>query len=743
MVDALEPMSADPKGAVRALRDVDLADASSVGGKAASLGALAASGHDVPDGIVLAVGWAALAPDERVASLAEGVRDLGVGPFAVRSSAPSEDGAERSFAGVFASVLDVPVDGLGAAIEEVLASASSQRADAYRRPDDGIAVIVQRMVPAVAAGVALTADPITGDRGTAIVTAVHGTGERLVSGASTGDEWVIGRGKPVARRRPERAIDAGLASRVAAAARRIAAERGMPQDVEWAIDQSDRVWILQARPMTALPPEASWSSPARGAFTRQLRFGEWIGEPVTPLFESWLLPLLESGLHGTLHRWTGQAAPEPHHVIVNGWYFYSLNWLSPSASIRYAPSLLRHAIREPRRVAGMFPPTARHSVPVFEREWRTELQPRYRTAVARAAARVEAADAGDLPTLVDELGGAAGEYFASVAALAGAAYKLEMNLSQFYRRHLEPRLGGTHLELLAGLDVPTDGPGFALASLDWWDEPVRIEAGIPADRRSRLVAERTSAETAAFAALAGSRRRADAFRRLLGEAQRLVPIREEQVAEFTLPWPTMRRAVVRIGEALVARGALRHADDVFFLTRTEVVEVLAGRATATIDVDTRRRLRADQAKLVPPLLVGRMGPVLSRLWAMFPALVGARRSETSIVSGSPASPGRATGPVRVVRGPADFGRLLPGEVLVAPLTAPAWTPLFHRAVAVVTDVGSAAAHASIIAREYGLPAVVGCGDATVRLRDGMIVTVDGSTGNVEPGPPGWSREPAG
>jgi pyruvate,water dikinase len=113
-------------------------------------------------------------------------------------------------------------------------------------------------------------------------------------------------------------------------------------------------------------------------------------------------------------------------------------------------------------------------------------------------------------------------------------------------------------------------------------------------------------------------------------------------------------------------------------------------------------------------------------------ILGAVRSERAIVSGTPASPGRATGRVRVIRGPEAFGELEPGEILVAPLTAPAWTPLFARAAAVVTDVGSAAAHASIIAREYGIPAVVGCGDATARLRTGMHVTVDGSTGNVEP-----------
>jgi pyruvate,water dikinase len=124
--------------------------------------------------------------------------------------------------------------------------------------------------------------------------------------------------------------------------------------------------------------------------------------------------------------------------------------------------------------------------------------------------------------------------------------------------------------------------------------------------------------------------------------------------------------------------------------------------------------------------------MIQRVWDSFPGLIGARPSDEALVSGVPASAGRATGLVRVIRGPDDFDQLRPGEILVAPFTAPAWTPLFTRAAAVVTDVGSAAAHASIIAREYGIPAVVGCGDATARLATGMRVTVDGTTGNVEP-----------
>jgi pyruvate,water dikinase len=191
--------------------------------------------------------------------------------------------------------------------------------------------------------------------------------------------------------------------------------------------------------------------------------------------------------------------------------------------------------------------------------------------------------------------------------------------------------------------------------------------------------------------------------------------------------------VLRIGEALTERGVLREVEDVFFLTHDEAITSLSGDGRPRdADVDARRRLRVEQGSLVPPFVIGHMAGPLRRFWESYPRLFGADPSPEAIVSGVPASAGRATGPVRVIRGPDEFDRLRAGEVLVAPLTAPAWTPLFARAAAVVTDVGSPAAHASIIAREYGIPAVVGCVDATARLRDGMLVTVDGRTGNVLP-----------
>lgn len=719
---------------VRRLDDVRLEDATEVGGKAANLGELLANGLRVPDGIVLTVAGAALDREERDAALRIAAEPLGPGHFAVRSSAIGEDGSSRSFAGLFESILDVAAADLPDAADQVLRSLRSVEADTYGGvAGDGMAVVVQRMVDAVAAGVALTADPITGDRATTVVTAVRGLGARLVSGATPGDEWVV-RGRLARnRRQPERAIDRRQALAVARVAERIASARGAPQDVEWAIDASGELWVVQARPMTALPREVRWDPPARGAFSRSYRFGEWLFEPVTPLFETWLLTRMEERFHAGLLAALGQHIARPYHVLVNGWYFYTVNWASPAAFLRNAPRMLLRAVRSPRSIAGILPATVRYAYPMVEREWRDDLQPRYRAAVRAADARVDAASPEDLPGLIDELADLAGEYFVSIAALSGAAYKAELHLAGFHRRYLRSVLGWSHLPLVSGFEaVDLETP--ALASLDWWFEPVELDpaSAAPKSVHAAVVDAREKAEAAAYALLSASPRRLQTLRRSLSDAQHLLVIRDEQTRELAIAWPVMRRAVLRIGTALTERGWIDGENDVFFLTRSEVLDGLRGAAPVVrIDVRPRRTLREEQARLVPPLVVGQLPPMAERMWNSFAAQVGAVRSERALVSGAPASGGRATGAVRVVRGPDEFGTLQVGEILVAPMTAPAWTPLFTRAAGLVTDIGSAASHASLVAREYGIPAVVGTVDATARLRTGMRVTVDGGTGTVE------------
>jgi phosphohistidine swiveling domain-containing protein len=353
--------------------------------------------------------------------------------------------------------------------------------------------------------------------------------------------------------------------------------------------------------------------------------------------------------------------------------------------------------------------------------------------VSRAEERVEKLSPFELMGLVDELATEAGTYFGSIATVAGSAYKFEEQLAMFWNKHLRKELGVSHMVVLQGFELPDEVHQTPrLETLDWSVPPMSPKGG-PADI-DELKKRRIETVQEAEQALAGSRRRLHKFQRLLNEAQHVMPVREEQLGLLSLAWPVMRRAVQRLGKTLTAFGAIGSVDDVFYLTHSEVVSLLEEPQPMEAAITTRREERLRAAKLAAPLWVGDVPRIVEFLFSYSSKVMGAVRSDEAIVHGVPASPGRATGPVRVIRDSSQFDDFLDGEILVAPLTAPAWTHLFDRAAAVVTDIGSALAHASIIAREYGIPAIVGCGDATSRLKNGQIVTVDGSTGNVEHAP---------
>lgn len=701
------------------LKDACNSSLADVGGKARALGRLKLAGFNVPDGIVVTP-----ATNLGEVDLHAHFGHLGDGPFAVRSSGFAEDGQEASLAGRYRSILEVNADSIMASVEEVR--------DFARNINGGtIPVLAQVMIRPACAGAVFTADPVTGDRTTTVVTATEGLADPLLSGQVPGDEWHIRDGKAKPIRRPEGVLGKKLAKRVAETAERVAREFGVPQDVEWAWD-GEELWVVQARPITGLPEEVSWEPPVPGIYQRSLRFGEWIPEPVTPLFESWLLSRMERGLHAFLFDRIGQVAPEPLHVVVNGWYYYSLNWL-PVPGVAFRENfinILRRLGKDWRNAAPMFPQTVRFAYQRYEDDWRENILPRYRAAVSRAEERVEQLSPFELMGLVDELATEAGTYFGSIATVAGSAYKFEEQLAMFWNKHLREKLGVSHMVVLQGFEMPEvvdETP--RLETLDWSVAPMRPKGG-PADidelrkRRIRTVEQ-------AEEALGGSNRRLRKFQRLLADAQQVVPVREEQLSLLSLAWPVMRRAVQRLGEVLTAFGAIDSVDDVFYLTISEVVSSLEKPQPKSVKVTSRREERMRAAKLAAPLWVGDVPWIVKFLFSYSSKVMGAVRSDRAIVDGVPASPGRVTGPVRVVRDSSQFDDFQDGEILVAPLTAPAWTHLFDRAAAVVTDVGSALAHASIIAREYGIPAVVGCGDATSRLKDGQIVTVDGSTGNVE------------
>jgi len=301
------------------------ADRAQVGGKSRVLGELVAAGFSVPPGLVVTA--AALNIDVWERSLEVAARRLGVQRFAVRSSGAAEDLPDASYAGLYETYLNVPVEALGEAVRRCFAVTTSERVSVYHQRHGsgmaGMAVLVQAMVDPTAAGVAFTAHPVTGDRDQVVLTAVAGLGDPLVSGDAVGEEWnITSREAQMSRPMPVggTVLAAGQAQAVADLAREVADRYGQPQDIEWAIDQEGRLWLLQARPMTALPELVLWTAPGPGLWMRNFRLGEWLPEAVTPLFATWLLPVLEDGYLDGMHETVRVRVPF-RCALVNGWYY--------------------------------------------------------------------------------------------------------------------------------------------------------------------------------------------------------------------------------------------------------------------------------------------------------------------------------------------------------------------------------------------------------------------------------------
>jgi pyruvate,water dikinase len=729
------------------------------GGKAGRLGELQRAGFSVPDGFVVdttafdahtsaidgeltqARVLGADVPAEVTRSIRAAAEELSDSPVAVRSSGLAEDRADASFAGQYETFLDVRgPDAILNAVRACWASAFSDHVAAYRATlaDPGalsMAVLVQRMVPADAAGVAFSADPVTGARDVATVSAVRGLGERLVSGDVGGEEWSVNGTAARRRRSHEDVLDHERALAVAQLARDVEAHYGAPQDIEWAYE-GDELRLLQARPMTALPESIEWE--ADGCFVRDFRLGEWLGGPVSPLGASWLVSGLTDRAHALMGKWCYDCPlPEPSHVFLHGWYFYSLESMNlpPWLMLKHFVPMLFFRFR---RFAGLFPPLAHLGIDWWVREWREETLPAYQEAVAAAEARVDDTPVSELIPLVDELIDHAAAQLGSIVAVAGYSAKAEFPLAAFWKKHVEPLVNENVLSVARGTSAHQVPDPHAVQDLDWL-HPTHGEREVDDDAiaahaaraRERVHEEREAVLARARDGLPASKRKK--LDKLLAEAHRAHALREEQTALFTLAWPVMRRALARVGAALVARVTLARPEDVYFLDKEELIAALDGDTTPRAALVVARRARwKHQRQLTPPLVLGQLpGPLAAGLAAGLDAVRTTGAADRDGLHGLPASPGRVTGAARVIRDVAELDRLQEGEILVAPLTTPGWTPAFLRAAAVVTDTGSLASHASVVAREYGIPAVVGTGDATARFADGQLITVDGSAGVIE------------
>jgi rifampicin phosphotransferase len=733
---------------------VDLADAAGaavdrVGAKAAALARLMVAGFAVPPGFVATEEVFTLPGLAFDAAIAAAAAAWGEGPFAVRSSAAAEDLAEASYAGLYETFLNVPAGELAAAMRRCHAAADASRVSVYRQSwgsgqaaGSRMAVLVQPMIPADAAGVAFTADPVTGERDRTVVTAVRGLGERLVDGQAVGDEWTVHAGRVQRRRVTEHAIDAALAGAVADLARRVEAHAGAPQDIEWAY-AGGRLWLLQARPMTALPDPVTWNPPGHGVWQRNFRLGEWLPEPVTPLFGDWLLPCIETGFADGMRTTAGTTFAFPR-AIVNGWFY-----ATPTPAITPGRLLAAVVSTRGRLLSFMFgalvqpmrnPAAADTAVLAgLYRRWREQLLPAYRQLVDAAASEADTATPQRLISIVGEVGRTAGVHLWYLAIVGGAAWKMERALARFARRHLPEVLPDGVAVLLSGLPASTaNPPPHAVTSIDWYHPTLgelnNTTAGTPpgsVQHTGETAAARRTAEDACQRALADRTRLLRRFTAMLAVTQRYAGIREEQARQLTLGWPLLRHAAHRLGERLQTAAVIDNTDDAYFLTLTELAAGLRDDPPRLSDTaQARRTAWRRQRRLAPPLSLGTTPRLLRAvLGGAQDAPPGASQDQ---VVGQPASPGRATGQVRVIHGLDEFDQFDTGEILVAPITTPAWTMLLARAAGVVTDGGTLAAHASLVAREYAIPAVVGTGDATHRLVTGQVVTVDGSAGTVTP-----------
>jgi phosphohistidine swiveling domain-containing protein len=260
---------------------------------------------------------------------------------------------------------------------------------------------------------------------------------------------------------------------------------------------------------------------------------------------------------------------------------------------------------------------------------------------------------------------------------------------------------------------------------------LRVEdPGQAPDRQFARAADHAEARIRSLVERAGatSRWRARLVGLSLRRARQLSGLRELPKFYIVLVLAEMHRQLAKVGAEMAGAGTIAAADDVFFLHFDEVRVGLSGADLKSIVKDRRRLYDVElRRRRIPRLLLSDGTDVEAAMIAK--AALTAKSVAPDGLAGTPASAGTATGRARVILDPVG-AKLEPGEILVAPSTDPGWTPLFMTAGALVMEMGGVISHGAVVAREYGIPAVVGVPDATTRLHTGQTVTVDGAAGTV-------------
>jgi phosphohistidine swiveling domain-containing protein len=748
---------------------------------------------------------------------------------AVRSSATAEDLPEASFAGQQDTYLNMRgADAVLDAVRRCWASLWTARAIGYRarqgiNPDSVmLAVVVQSLVSADAAGILFTANPMNGRRDQMLINASWGLGEAVVGGLVTPDSLtlevtsfrVIGReiGEKLVQTvqvdggTAERSIPKNLrrlpvlsdeqATELAQFGLQIETLFGMPMDIEWAL-ASGVFAIVQARPITALPepepsPPTEWKLPKGAYAAMRNNIIELMTDPLMPLFKSFGLRAINTSMNRYMVGFLGDTGVLPGEPIiaVNEYAYYN-------GSVKFGPML--KVILDSRGIL------KRMFSGAVER-WTEEGRPHYLETVEMwEKSDWQALSATELLSAAGLLAEAAIDaYGALVSGVIPAAWMSEAWFTFIYkllkRRDGPPAptylMGFDSLpiraekslydiaawaknsseladylestptpQLVSYLDSNQTPPGVDVD--DWRDWQLRFQAHqqkfghtiynldfgnpVPADdpapvietlkmylsgegtnphERQRDSAERREAATQAMLERLNGRR-LKSFQKNLERAQKYAPLREDGLADVGLSYPLLRQMFFELGRRFVVGGLIEKPEDIYWLEGAEVEDAVVrldaglGLKNLTDVIPPRKATWRAARRAVPPMALPQI-----KIFGVDLMELRAKKGKGDSLKGVAASPGTVTAPACVLHGPEDFSKMKMGDVLVASLTTPAWTPLFARASAVVTDIGGPLSHGSIVAREYGIPAVLGTGAATTRITHGETITVDGTKGKV-------------
>jgi phosphohistidine swiveling domain-containing protein len=712
---------------------------------------------------------------------------------AVRSSAIGEDGAESSFAGQYETILNVRgIEAVTDAVLDCWRSAANERATAYRaaRGIDAsprIAVLVQQMVPSDVSAIAFGVDPITQDRTVVVIEAAAGLGDRIASGEVTPDRYVV--------RKPdlafvERAEDGALSDEDAHAITQLVvkleAHNEGAVDVECAIANGE-LYLLQCRPVTTLNNDfpIEWRDP-RDADLHWRRDDAHFSGPVPRLLGDYITNAAHFGMAkraeffdtpvvARLEGFNGRryATAQPRYPREE----LALRMRDSTARIRAYTRGLRRTWDEE-----WLP----HLLATYEWMARLDLEHASLPRIADVCDelwprvnkiwRIHMLTVGPAYVLMDEfaetyarlVGGTAVDAFRMTQ---GLAHSLQQNERDVHRLtevarsvpavaeglssgmistldKLRATRGGTPLADAIGPFLERYG-NFGHAGEDmraeaWADDPSLLLAEIgrrlavptqdPDERQARVIAEGDALAQRARETLRDRPADLAAFEEVLAVARAVGPLSEEHNYWLDRQMQSNIGRMFRvIGRRLADAGRLERAEDVFHFELAEIIAALRdGRDLRDLEPERRAEF-ARWSRMRAPATIGAPAPPLGTTGASSADLIHrARQDDDTVIKGVAASGGRHRGAAKLVWGTEDFKKMKPGDVLVCRSSNVSWIPLFTIAGAVVTEVGGALSHAAVVAREFGVPAVVGVGVAFERLRDGMIVEVDGDRGTVRP-----------